>query len=222
MAPIGTVRPVSTMLSRKKKGKSSKRRRLNETDVIRIARGVQETKQKLYIELSYVYSNNVPACWNLTSAIGQGTASNQRIGDKIWMSGFKMRFEANLNSTAAGQTDFRMLLVWSTVQSSTQTALTINNLFLDGQSNAFQGVTDSRKVKVLFDKTYRVNQLFTAGNIGVMSEMYKKINQEFAYLGDSSIYGETLNLYLVMIPHSIGTFAQPYFAWSGVSYFKDA
>lgn len=213
---------MSTMLHSKKKKHVSKKRRLNEQDVIRIARGVQETKQKLFVELGYTYSQNIPACWNITYSIGQGTASNQRIGDKIFVSGFKFRFEANVNTAAAGQTDFRMLLVWSTVQSSAQTALGVNNLFLDGQSSAFQGVTDSRKVKVLLDKTYRVNQNYAAQNIGVTNEFYKRINQEFAYLGDSSLYGETLNLYLVMIPKTIGTFAAPYFAWSGICYFKDA
>lgn len=222
MAPIGNIRPKGNMLQMKKKSTVSKKRRLNEQDVIRIARGVQETKQKLFVELTYTYANNIPACWNLTYAIGQGTASNQRLGDKIFMSGFKFRYEANVNTACAGQTDFRMLLVWSTVQSSTQTALGVNNLFIDNQTNAFQGVTDSRKVKVLLDKTYRVNQNYSLQNIGVTGEIYKRINEEFAYLGDSSLYGETLNLYLVMIPKTIATFAAPYFAWSGVAFFKDA
>lgn len=225
MAPIGNTRPKALGLKRSVNGYTSKykkpRKMLTRKDVIYIARGLMETKQKIFVDLSYTYSNNTPACWNLTYAIGQGNTGYNRIGDKISLTGFKFKAEANIATVA--QTDFRVMLLWSNVQSATQTALTSNNIFLDGSANpGTSALVDTRKVSVLFDKVFRLQDNWSGQAYGAILDFYKKINTDFVYAADSSLYGESVNLFLVLIPHQIATFGQPYFNWNGILYFKDA
>lgn len=226
MAPIprNTYRNESSRAKMKRKYKGNRQVKITKKLIAQIARSTQETKARLYVEQSKTPSYNGISSWNITYDLGQGVTATTRVGQKVHLVGLKLRYEMGCGLNPC--VNFRVMVLFSTSQVTSAANLATADLFIENTTNNIQGLTDTRKIIKLSDQTYKVSQ-FTTGNAdGMFAEQYISINRDFNYLLDgNSKFGEEMNLYVVVIPHSqSGSFAagNPYFQWNGKLYFKDA
>lgn len=228
MAPIprNNYRNESTRARMRKQARGYNRPiKVSKKLIAQIARATQETKTRLFVEQSKTYSYNTIASWNLTYDIAQGVTSNERIGQKIHLVGLKLRYEIGTTANQA-QASFRVMVLMSTSQVATSGNLTTSDLFVANTTNNIQAISDARKIVKLYDETQDVIQQTTGNAVGHFTEKYIAINRDFNYLLDgNSRFGEEMNLYVVVIPHTqTGSFGgnNVYCQWNGKLYFKDA
>lgn len=172
-----------------------------------------ETKKK-YRDVSLTdYPVNTWYGTNLVYWIGQGTDDHTRIGDKIRISGIRMRgtFIPSTQGSVPYCSPFQIRLVCfkstadlsnGTTGAEFSTGITPARIGSGGLS----ALMDTEKIQVVFDKIYNgvanVVSNFTSG-VGQFSQFpmitldhYWKINQNLQFKGDNSGYAKGYNYYI--------------------------
>lgn len=146
---------------------------------------------------------------NLTGKIRQGTDNTSRQGDACFLEGLTLRGFFN-TASASNAYVFRVMVVWSGADyantNMSSSSLTYPEVFLPstGFTSITNAIVNPKAVTVLYDNTIDLNSQ-VANSPDVMSVLATcKLDQKFQFKSDSSVFGKTKNLYLVIGGFGIG------------------
>lgn len=175
----------------------------------RVALRQLETKDYPYVITGSALLHNSTTTFNLNYYIGQGTGDANRIGDEIFLKGFKVGLQIN-PSTGYSAISYRVLLIRSK-QAVYNTSISYSNIFKQSSSSNLVNPVDTEKVTVLKSRTVKyvspvlVNATPTYATRPVTVNMWCNMrNQKFKYDGDNSGFGKFYNYYLVVMPYAVG------------------
>lgn len=134
--------------------------------------------------------------------ISQGTAFNQRSGDKIHLDAIKARIHIHCPASVEN-TNVRLMAVWHDNEYFSGTdpwgsALGNTDLCFPGGINQLTSLIDSKKVTVISDKTFNIKNNYSTHKPDLFLNFTMKLNKDFVYKTASN-YGKYKNLYFVAL-----------------------
>jgi len=154
------------------------------------------------------FTHNTMNTANLTAAITQGTANNNRLGDKIHLE--KLVIEGIFAApTTAGAYNYRIIVCWSGNEYGPvglNSGIGSSEMFLPNTGAAFitNGIPNPKGPTVLWDARYDINSAISTTADIVTFRKVINLKQDFAYESSGAAYGKYKNLYVVVIGCVIG------------------
>jgi len=148
--------------------------------------------------------------FGVTQRIVQGTNSEQRLGDEMFLEAFRMEVIIGAPTTA-GAYAYRIMVVYSGEEYSgttfSSTTLTSSEIFLPNivSGTRVSGVVNKKAVQVLYDHEFVINSNITAvADVYTTSAYINLRKYKFQYQAGGSVYGKLKNLYVIVIPNVQG------------------
>lgn len=154
------------------------------------------------------FTHNTMYTANITAAVTQGTANNNRLGDKIHLE--KLIIEGIFAApSTAGAYNYRIIVCWSGNEygpTGLASGIGASELFLPNTAMSFltNGITNPKGPTVLWDSRYDVNSAISTTADIVTFRKTINLKQDFAYESSASAYGKYKNLYVVVMGCVIG------------------
>lgn len=148
--------------------------------------------------------------FGITQRLSQGTNSEQRIGDEVFLEAFRMEVICGAPTTA-GAYSYRILVVYSGEEYASTTfttsTLTVSEIFLPNifTGTRVAGVINKKAVQVLYDEEFVINSNITGVADVYTTRAYINLRKhKFQYQAGGSVQGKFKNLYCIVIPNVQG------------------
>jgi len=148
--------------------------------------------------------------FGVTQRIVQGTNSEQRLGDEMFLESFRMEVIIGAPTTA-GAYAYRLMVVYSGEEYSSTTfstsTLSASEIFLPNITTGTRvsGVVNKKAVQVLYDHEFVINSNITGvADVYTTSAYINLRKYRFQYQAGGSTFGKLKNLYVIVIPNVQG------------------
>jgi len=131
---------------------------------------------------------STPAAANTINLIAQGAGDGQRVGRKIMMKSFQMRWTWGLAATTTGGSPLRVLVIFDR-QSNGALPATLDVLEQDDINSPMELGHNERFVVI---SSFYTEPISVQNNFSVAGEVYKKINLEATYNGAAGTIAQVI------------------------------
>lgn len=136
-----------------------------------------------------------------TTAVVQGTAIGDRLGDAIHLEALKLN-GIFYSATASNAYHFRIMVGYSGEEYSGSTfatgKLSEAELFFTGSAQYVQSIVNPKAFTVLYDEIFDINSQVTDAKSSVSFNQTIPLKKLFSYQSGGGIFGKDKNLYIVV------------------------
>lgn len=160
-------------------------------------------------DLQVAHKHNTIYAFSPTQAITQGTANDNRIGDRVYLEAIKIKGLYHSDS-ATGAYTMRILVGYSSEEYNAATVFitgfAITDIFLPNTGSSFRtsSMVNPKAFTTLYDSTIEVNSNIANTQEVKNFEDIIYLKKDFSYQSSGSQYGKDQNLYVIVCSTVLG------------------
>jgi hypothetical protein len=155
-----------------------------------------------------VITDNQIFTMGITQGVGPGTGNNQRIGDSIFLEALKINGHFQSSEVSNGY-KYRILVGYSGEEYGTLVLasgnLNTGELFLPSGGENVNKIVNPKSFTAIYDEVVDINSQIEGDGTIQSFRATIPLKRNFDYQQATSVYGKTVNLYVVVIGYAIGT-----------------
>lgn len=192
-----------TMTKRKRPKKRGSKKVSVKQEIMRMS----EAKHLTY-QAGVTVNDNTMQAITPSQMIIRGTTSQQRVGDQVYFDYLKLRGYFYSGTESKGY-NYRIIVGYSTYEvgnTSIGQGLYGTEVFqANTHDQLTRAIVNPKNFTTMLDKTYEVNSNVTSSRTHINFIEHIKLNKNFQYKQEGSIYGKTTNLVCLFIAYANDT-----------------